>query len=808
MKNPNISLTGFKKGVHFIVLIIALLSVVCSNNGYAQLTFNNALTAQQLAQILAGPGVTVSNATMNCPFNAIGSFNGSSNIGMLSGIILTTGSTANAAGPNNTGSAGTNNGAPGDPQLNTLAGSGTFDACALEFDIVPVCSLLSFNYVFGSEEYPEWVNSSFNDAFAFFISGPGIVGQQNIALVPLTALPVTIDNINATTNSIYYVDNTGGATIQYDAFTVVLTASITVQPCQTYHLKIVIADAGDGIYDSGVFLEEGSMQCPSVAATATVANAIEGCQNGLITFCRPQADPSPQTVSFTIAGTAINGTDYNTISNSITIPANQTCITLTIVPIDDGITEPVETIMIIYQPAPCAPNDTAIVTITDGLSISVAPLSPLICPGGNVVLTASGAITYTWSPSTGLNTTTGASVIASPAATTTYTVTGSDGICTASQTVTVTVSPCMILTTIKTNVICNGACNGSATVTASGGVVPYTYLWSPSGNTGAAALNLCPGVHTVTVTDNSGFSDTASVTITEPPPITVALTAIDISCNGICDGSISALPANGTAPYTYLWSPTGGSGSAATGLCAGTYTVTVTDVNGCIGTGSAVINEPSAITLLVNTTDANCGQSNGQATVIPSGGIGPYTYSWLLSGNTSATDINLSAAGSPYPVTVTDVNGCSVTGFAVIGDITGPTAIISGSIDVSCNGGNDGQAAVAVTDGIPPYTFMWVPSGQITPTATGLFAGSYTVTVTDAANCVSTVNVIINQPPLLTAAISSSSDANCFSACDGFATVLAGGGTPPLYLFMEHYPCSNYCRCHRLMCRDIHCCCY
>ncbi|MFH1320862.1 MAG: choice-of-anchor L domain-containing protein [Bacteroidota bacterium] len=569
-----------------------IITALCCNNAYSQLTFDNSLTAKQMAQLLAGPGITVTNATMNCPANAGGSFSGSSNIGMPGGIILTSGSTSYAAGPNNSGSAGTNNSAPGEPQLTGLAGSTTYDACALEFDIYPLCSTLVFNYVFGSEEYPEWVNSSYNDAFAFFISGPGIPGQQNIAIVPSTALPVTIDNINANNNSQYYVNNAGGATIQYDGFTTVLTATIILQACQTYHLKLVIADAGDGVYDSGVFLEEGSMLCNAVTATATIQNAIEGCQDGQFAFCRSVPTGSPLTINYTLSGTAINGTDYSSISNSITIPAGQSCITLSIIPNSDGIPEGTETVMIIYQQGPCPGNDTAIVNITDGPFVTITPSSPSICPGDNVVLIASGAVSYTWSPATGLNTTTGSSVIASPPVTTTYTVTGSDGTCTSIATVTVTVDPCIILSTAQTNVTCYGGCDGTATVTASGGIIPYIYSWTPAGGTGTTASNLCAGTYTVTVTDNSGYSTSASVTITEPPPLSVPVTAIDISCTGLCDGITTAIPSNGLAPYTYLWSPSGGTGATATGHCAGTYTVNITDTNGCTGSNSATISAP------------------------------------------------------------------------------------------------------------------------------------------------------------------------------------------------------------------------
>jgi hypothetical protein len=183
----------------------------------AQLVVQGGLTPLQLAQIIAGPGITVSNATVTGSAQAYGSFNGAgSNIGLPSGVILTTGPIGVAVGPNNMTSAGSDIFVSGNSMLNGLAGAQTFDAIVLEFDFVPLSNTVVFNYVFGSEEYPEFVNSGYNDAFAFFISGPGIAAtygtaNYNMARVPATAQPVTIDNVNAGSNNQYYFNNGGGA---------------------------------------------------------------------------------------------------------------------------------------------------------------------------------------------------------------------------------------------------------------------------------------------------------------------------------------------------------------------------------------------------------------------------------------------------------------------------------------------------------------------------------------------------------------------------------------------------------------------
>jgi hypothetical protein len=182
-------------------------------------------------------------------------FTSQSNIGFAKGILLTTGAAAKANGPNNSQNAGHNNGTAGDLQLDSLLGIDTFDGCALEFDMVPSCDTLKINYVFSSEEYPEYLGKTFNDAFAIFISGPGITGSKNIATVPGTNIPVSINTVNSTKNSQYFVDNTNGTSIQYDGFTKPLTAIQPITPNTTYHLKIVVADGVDGIFDSGIFIE-------------------------------------------------------------------------------------------------------------------------------------------------------------------------------------------------------------------------------------------------------------------------------------------------------------------------------------------------------------------------------------------------------------------------------------------------------------------------------------------------------------------------------------------------------------------------
>jgi hypothetical protein len=250
------------------VIVMAICFLPFMTN--AQLNVNSAATAQDLANAIVGSGVTVSNVTLNCADDAFGLFsNGSStNIGLNEGIILTTGRASDAAGPNNSGSVSVENFNGGDADLSNLVSGNTHDACALSFDFVATADVITVQYVFSSEEYNEYVCSDFNDVFAFFVTGTnpggGMYNNLNVALVPTSTLPVSVNTINNGTPgaegdddncvsldySEYYTTNAGGLTIQYDGFTVVLTATVAIVPGETYHFKFAIADVTDRRWDS------------------------------------------------------------------------------------------------------------------------------------------------------------------------------------------------------------------------------------------------------------------------------------------------------------------------------------------------------------------------------------------------------------------------------------------------------------------------------------------------------------------------------------------------------------------------------
>lgn len=237
-----------------------LTALIAMHLSYGQLSVTTGLTNVQLENLLAGLGVTISNVTINCHSNAYGEFSGTSEIPITHGLMMTTGLIDTVLlGPNNIGSASGDNLFMGDVDLTNDAGVQTYNACVIEFDCVPAGDTLEFNFGFGSEEYPEYVGSSFNDIFAIYFSDTS-GSTLNAALVPGTSTPVSTNNVSHLTNTSYYIDNSTGVNIQFDGLTQNLTAFAVVIPGNTYHFKIAIADAGDAIFDSGVLLEAFSFR--------------------------------------------------------------------------------------------------------------------------------------------------------------------------------------------------------------------------------------------------------------------------------------------------------------------------------------------------------------------------------------------------------------------------------------------------------------------------------------------------------------------------------------------------------------------
>lgn len=384
-----------------------------------------------------------------------------------------------------------------------------------------------------------------------------------------------------------------------------------------------------------------------------------------------------------------------------------------------------------------------------------------------------GPFTYLWSP--GGQTTPSVTGLAAG----TYTVTTSDALgCSVIDTIVInSIGNATASITSYTDALCNGDNNGSITAALTGPnlVPPLTYVWNPAvaGNV-PTANNLGTGTYTVIITDSQGCTDTISQVISEPAPLSINTNFVNVGCFGASTGSASANASGGTPGYSYLWMPGAYNTPNISSLPTGTYTVTVTDTNGCTNNSSVTIVEPAPLSISSSVIDANCGLSDGSATVVGSGGFPPYTWTWSNS-QTGPTATNL-AAGT-YTVTLTDGNFCTKTISVSVGNNAGPTVQVSAINNVTCNGDDDGNITVVVTGGTSPYTYLW-NNGQITPTASNLAPGLYNVIITDANGCSATIDTIITEPTPLTNNFISV-DPLCFGGNTGSASANPLGGTPP-----------------------------
>lgn len=560
--------------------------------------------AALVQNVLLGPGVTVSNISYSGNAAAIGYFDGSAtNLGISQGIVMTTGTIANNGngphGPNNASGSGVANGAGGYSQLTNLINGGntpTYNAAILEFDFVPYADTVRFRYVFGSEEYPEYVNSSFNDVFAFFITGPGISGLQNIAKLPNGSV-VAINNVNngpgnggPCVNCSYYVYNGTGNDapyngnpyyIQYDGFTKVLEAVSRVQCGETYHLIIAIADTGDEILDSGIFLEANSLSSKvpvevdyamSYDAFGDGETMAEGCVTTTVTLTRTTNNiASPLVIPINVSGTATEGVDYDNIPSSITFAAGQTQVQFSFTAFSDGLAEGIETVDLIFDiPDPCDGSNPLELNlkINDLQPVAVTvESSDVLCPGQPIELFANatggvGPYTYQWN--TGETT---SSIFVSPASTQTYTVSVTDNClgetATGSGTVTVPVyQPLTIASTPDVVEICPYVPT-TLTGTPSGGAGGYSYVWTNAAGDPFdfdSMTEVTPSAstfYTITITDQCGETESATInyTITSPPLLITMSPGMTI-CPGD-PAAINVTATGGYGQYYYLWPHSG-----------------------------------------------------------------------------------------------------------------------------------------------------------------------------------------------------------------------------------------------------------
>jgi len=678
--------------IKYILILISLLSFTFTSN--AQLVVNTGMTPTQYVQnVLVGAGVTVSNVTYSGDVSQLGDFNGANtNIGIGTGIIMATGDVNVAVGPNTDGGLslpmGGING-PADPDLDLIINDPNIDgndAVVLEFDFVPTGDTVKFNYIFGSEEYPEFappLNSGFNDAFGFFLSGPGIAGPfsnnaVNIATIPGTTTPVSINNVNPATNTGFYVDNgdgmtapfnTGAQYIQFDGYTTVLQAIYPVTCGLNYHIKLAICDAADGSWDSGVFLQAGSFSsntvtlASNVGITAGDSILYEGCGTAFLDFVRDNtADTS--VYHFNITGTS-SSSDYSLSADSVLFLPGVDTVTINFNAIQDGLTEPLETVIIELIQTICSVVDTSTITfyiadypaitttthdtlkncnVTDSLPIWVNVIGP-----PHNILWNTGATTDT--------------IWVNPLTTTTYYVSvtdtcGANPAVTDSATLTVIIPSPIVLTTSDDSTQYCPQDSIWVYASASGGGGGFTYNWNPGGTSDSIYVN--PNTTTtyyIDVVDICGGTAQDSVTITIPNyiPLSNIITTNDTTlCAGL-NVDLDATITGGVGSY-FSWDNGLGNVIPVTVTPNDTTTFVLTAQDSC---GAIVKDSVTVLSLISNikvtVPDYNPACLNEILTLIATvtDTVGITSYLWN-TGETTPTIVVNPINTTTYSVTVND----------------------------------------------------------------------------------------------------------------------------------------------------------
>ncbi len=645
----------FKKNTTTLFLLIFIAFGVNS-----QITVTNTLTPAQLVQnILLGTGVTATNIKYNGSasaalavkqnatyFNAAGTL-----FPLADGVLLTTGEGAVAVGPNSASGATMLGTTPDlvDADLSAIAAGNIYNGVKIEFDFVATSDSISFQYIFASEEYPEFVGFSYNDAFGFFLSGPGITGPYtssgvNIATIPTSTTglnEVTINNVNDIDNSLYYVDNNTSAAygdaIEFDGTTVLLTAAAATICGETYHIKLAIANVGDHAWDSGVFLKGGSFSAASngVAVTSTSISGAaidslqlqEGCTITQILYIRPVSGIDTAAVfNIQTSGTLNTATDLLSFSNTVTFPIGVDSIIVTINPLNDGLVEPTEELkIIVYSVSACGD------TIFDSLTIFVSDQFDLTFDLPDTIY----------------------------------------------------FSNCLNLDTLVE--VTNFA----------GAAGPYEYEWSNGVLTNPAlythtSANFDSTYLTVSVMDAcSNFyldsvlmiNDFLVPSLTLMPNDTIYAPCIFDSTQVWANVST---PSNG--PFSYVWSNSSSIiGNSfvtdTTGVNGGTtpYTVTVTDACGLTDVANGVLIVDQTLTATLSQTAATCAP-DGTASSVVAGYVGTNTFQWigpgLITPDTLTTQNITNISAGWYYYTVSD-DVCTFTDSIKVDLITGPIAVLT-----------------------------------------------------------------------------------------------------------------------------------
>lgn len=765
-----------------LLSIITIGAAFFVNTLKAQLTTTQTLTPQQLVQnVLLGGGVTANNITYSGSPLQIAQFfaTTSTSLGIPSGVFLSSGNASTSSidgpqGPNSSSGTTTGFGGPGDVNLNAVSTAGTEDAAILEFDFVPSSDSVKFRYCFGSEEYPEFAppnNSGFNDVFAFFLTGPNPFGgsytNKNIALLPGTTTPVSINNVNPVTNNTFYRSNTGNViNCEFDGFTKVLYALEKVVCGQTYHIKIAIADAGDDALDSGVFLEGGSFSStPPLNVYTLNSNSnipdsilVEDCNTYCAYFIRNGNIANADSFNLQVSGNALLGIDYIqsgntgfTWPNVLHFAANQDTIKFcNIQALQDGLAEGTDTLK--FEMSSFATSSVSCLSsnsvkfqlyIKDYTPITIGQNDVILCSGASTILNASpsfGYPTYTYSITSPAVTT--ATLNTGPInAITIFTITVND-ICNKPVTKQITVTPVATPTvTVNDTILCAG---NPGFLFASGA---STYSWSSGATT--SSITITP----TTTTNYTVVGSVGTCTNSAVSTVTVIGQAITVTGNtSICIGQSSTLTVSGGAAYTW-------DNGATTNTIVVTPTInttyTVTSIAASCTNMAVYTVSVSPIPTINITGNVTCPGQN--TTLTASGGT---FYSWSTGSLTNTTTV------APLVNTTYTVTGilaaCTNTAVFTVSVIPTPSISVSPPSPLICAGDSAvlsalGASGYTWTTGSTSFSTSVNPASTTNYTVVGSVGSCTTsavVTVTVAGQSISITgngNICIGQSSILSA---------------------------------------------------------
>ncbi len=710
-----------KKSVNINRIIIFFFFCTIYKSSYSQIVISNqGAPAATILSGFIGVGLTVSNPVITCPSVAYGTFSGGSGIGVTNGVALTNGTASQLANPESFFMSTSNSTNCSDPQLLALDPLATNDCCILEFDVIPSCNSLTIRFVFGSEEYPNFVGLGFNDAFGFFVTGPNPAGgnytNKNIALVTGSTI-CSINNVNSSTNAGFYVNNAGGTQLPFGGYTSAITSSLSVTPCQSYHWKMAIADAGDNSYDSGVLVD--FLQCAtvlSVSATATAPTC--GATNGTAT-ATVTAGMGVLTYTWSPAPGGGQGT------------ANAT-----------GLTGGVTYTVTVNDSYACSAAATATVTVpasAGGPVVTNSPLTQTICTGSTsslVNLTANMVgSTFAWTATatagiTGFSAS-GTSTIpvqtitnsGSTNGTVTYAITPTAAGCPGAITnYILTILPA---TTPTFTAIANPCQNATAPVipTNSTNIPPITGTWSPAVSTAV----LGTAVYTFTPTAGQ-CATTTTLDITVSTPVTPTFAAIGNPCQ---NATAPVIPTNSTniPPITGTWSP------AVSTAVLGTAVYTFTPTAGqCATTTTLDITVSTAVTPTFAAIANVC--QNSVAPVLPLTSINGVSGSWspavstLTAGIITYTFTPIAGLCASTTTTQITVDPEIIPTFTPIGSVcqnTTAPVIPTTSLNIPPITGTWSPAVSTAILGTSIYTFTPI-AGQCSTNATVSIAVTTSIT--------------------------------------------------------------------------------